>query len=373
MNQNSQSLSLLFLSTPVGALGTGEGGGVELTIKNLAQDLRHTQHQVTILAPTGSNLEKIPIEPIAGNRQIPVQGEGRNAGIYLPPNSVLGNMCDYARQVQSDYDLIINFAYDWLPFYLTPFFNTPIAHFISMGSMSDALDQIMAQTIERFPGTFGVYTKTQAETFPFADACRCLSSGLDLALYEFSSTHEQSLVWLGRIAPEKGLEDAVAAVQQLGIPLKIFGWLQDQEYWQQILSQYPNAPIKYGGFLSTTDLQQEIRRCRALLMTPRWVEAFGNVAIEALACGVPVISYQRGGPAEIIRDGETGFLVSPDSVEGLVKAINRIDEIDRRACRQQAETEYSLSALRDRFLAWFDQILHPSSVPPNHRGVRGNK
>lgn len=357
MTQPNQPLSLLFLSTSVGALGTGEGGGVELTIKNLAQDLLHTHHHVRILAPTESHLDGIPISPIAGNRQTPAQGEGRDAPIQLPANSFLANMCEYAYQVQSDYDLIVNFAFDWLPFYLTPFFQTPIAHFISMGSMSEALDEIMAKTAVRYPKTIGVYTRTQAETFPFADTCRCLSSGLDLSLYEFSTLANDSLVWLGRITPEKGLEDAVAAVQQVGIPLKIFGWLQDQDYWENILSQYPNAPIEYGGFLSTIELQREIRQCRGLLMTPRWVEAFGNVAIEALACGVPVISYRRGGPAEIIRDGKTGFLVEPDSVAGLVEAINRLEELDRAACRQQAEEEYSLSALRDRFLAWFDEIL----------------
>jgi len=358
MTSRSNRLSLLFLSTPVGVLGTGEGGGVELTIKNLAQDFRQTQHHVNIIAPTGSYLDEIPIQPIPGNLQIPAQGDGRDASISVPANSVLANMCDYARQVQSDYDLIVNFAFDWLPFYLTPFFSTPIAHFISMGSMNDALDEMMAQTATRFPGTLGVYTQTQAETFPFPEACRCLSSGVDLSLYEFSADTDGSLAWLGRIAPEKGLEDAIAAVEQLGMPLKIFGWLQDKAYWQHILEKYPRAPIEYGGFLSTTELQREIRHCQGLLMTPRWVEAFGNVAIEALACGVPVIAYRRGGPAEIVRDGKTGFLVEPDHVEGLVQAVNRIAEIDRWACRQQAEQEYSLSALRDRFLAWFYDILN---------------
>jgi UDP-glucose:tetrahydrobiopterin glucosyltransferase len=95
-------------------------------------------------------------------------------------------------------------------------------------------------------------------------------------------------------------------------------------------------------------------------MTPRWVEAFGNVAIEALACGVPVIAYARGGPAEIVKDGETGFLVKPDSVTGLIEAINRIDEIKRDRCRQQAESEYSLTALGDRFEVWFTKILKSS-------------
>ena len=62
-------------------------------------------------------------------------------------------------------------------------------------------------------------------------------------------------------------------------------------------------------------------------MTPRWVEAFGNVVIESLACGVPVIAYDRGGPSEIIEDGKTGWLVEPDSVSGLVEAMAKLDKI----------------------------------------------
>lgn len=133
--------------------------------------------------------------------------------------------------------------------------------------------------------------------------------------------------------------------------------MQDEDYWQKICADWPEAPVEYLGFLTTTQMQEQVRQCRALLMTPRWVEAFGNVAIEALACGVPVIAYKRGGPAEIVRDGLTGFLVEPDSVNGLVGAIARLDQIDRSACRRQAEVEYSLGALGDRFEHWFKSIL----------------
>ena len=87
-------------------------------------------------------------------------------------------------------------------------------------------------------------------------------------------------------------------------------------------------------------------------MTPRWVEAFGNVAVEAMACGVPVIAYRRGGPAEIVVDGVTGFLVEPDDVDGLAAAIGRIGEIDRSACRRQAEANFSVEALAARIDAW---------------------
>ncbi|MDJ0649280.1 MAG: glycosyltransferase family 4 protein [Xenococcaceae cyanobacterium MO_188.B19] len=350
-------LKLLFISTPVGALGTGQGGGVELTIQNLAQELQKRGYVIEVVAPAGSVLQDIPVTGIPGNLQIAVQTQGRDIPTCLPSDSVLANMLDYCRQVQHKYDLIVNFAFDWLPFYLTPFFHCPIAHFISMGSMSVALDEIMSQIATNYPQNIGVYTKSQADTFPFADKCKILSSAIDLSLYKFSPHPEKSLAWLGRIAPEKALEDAVAAVNVTGTPLKIYGKIQDPDYWQQIQQDFPNAPIEYKGFLGTNELQQELGKCRALLMTPRWIEAFGNVAIEALACGVPVIAYARGGPKEIVKDGVTGFLVEPDSIEGLVTAINQIDLINRYNCRQQAEVEYSLTSLGDRFCAWFNQIL----------------
>ena len=350
-------LKILFLSTSVGSLGSGQGGGVELTVQNLAQELRRRGHQLEVIAPDGSWLTNVPVTTIKGNLQIPVQTQSRDVPVCLPDNSVLANMWSYARQVQHQYDLLVNFAFDWLPFYLTPFFETSIAHFISMGSMTKASDLIMEQIIKQYPGTFGVYTQSQADTFSFAQECQILGSAIDLSLYQFNPNPQASLAWLGRIAPEKALEDAVEAVNITGIPLKIFGRIENQEYWQEILNNFPNAPIEYQGFLATEKLQQELGKCRALLMTPRWIEAFGNVAIEALACGVPVIAYRRGGPTEIVKQGQTGFLVEPDNVTGLVAAINKIGQIDRQVCRQQAETEYSLEALGDRFEAWFTSLI----------------
>jgi UDP-glucose:tetrahydrobiopterin glucosyltransferase len=184
-----------------------------------------------------------------------------------------------------------------------------------------------------------------------------LGNGLDLSLYQFCDEPADYLGWVGRIAPEKGLEDAIAAVTRVGTPLRVWGAMPDVEYWESILQKYPGAPVQYEGFLPTEQLQRALGRCRALLMTPHWVEAFGNVAIEALACGVPVIAYRRGGPAEIVQDGKTGWLVEPDSVAGLVGAIAKVNQLNRRDCRQQAEAEYSLAAMGDRVERWFCDIL----------------
>jgi UDP-glucose:tetrahydrobiopterin glucosyltransferase len=348
---------LLFMSTPVGVLGSGIGGGVELTLLNIAKAMAQRGHTIEIVAPNGSIINRFPIKEIEGELQILGQNQARKSLIIMPQNSVLANMWDYARQVQANYDVIVNFAYDWLPLYLTPFFYTPIAHVISMGSLTDFMDQILEQVANNFPGTIGVHSQAQAATFSFAGQCNCLLNGLDLSIYQFSNKPNSTLAWIGRISPEKGLEDAVAAAKITGMTLKIFGLKQDETYWEKICQQYPDAPVEYMGFLPTNELQKRLSQCQALLVTPRWIEAFGNVAIEALACGVPLIAYRRGGLREIIEDGKTGFLVEPDSVQGLVEAIHRLQEVDRQVCRQQAEIKYSLEAMGDRVEQWLQNIL----------------
>lgn len=354
---HENGMKLLFLSTPVGPLGSGQGGGVELTVRCLAAELQRRGHELLVLAPAESQLPGVPIEAIAGQLQIPAQTQSRDEPVVLPADSALANMWARARVLAPQFDLTVNFAFDWLPFYLTSFFPGPIAHFISMGSLNEALDRMAGEVAQSFPGTLGVYTQVQAKTFPFAAACQCLGSGIDLAQYQFNPNPEPALAWLGRIAPEKALEDAAAAATAAGLPLRVYGKLQDRTYWERICQDYPAVAENYGGFLDTATLQAALGRCQGLLMTPRWVEAFGNVAIEALACGVPVIAYRRGGPAEIVRDGETGFLVEPDDVAGLTAAIARLGELDRAACRRQADREYSLHAFGDRFENWFTKIL----------------
>lgn len=351
------SRRLLFVSTPVGPLGSGLGGGVELTLLNLTQGMRDRGHQITVLAPDGSSLGDAAIVTVPGQLQPTAHTQGRSAPVVLPADSALGAMWRYARQHQAEFDLIVNLAYDWLPFYLTEFFSTPVAHFVTMGSLSDAMDEAIGQVDQQFSGRLGAYTHTQAETFGVADAFEILSSAIDLELYDFCHSPGDALAWMGRISPEKGLEDALEAAAIAQAPLKILGKLEDADYWQSLCDRFPQAADCYLGFLPTRELQQVLRQCRALVMTPRWVEAFGNVAIEALACGVPVIAYARGGPAEIVQSGKTGWLVPPDDVKGLVDAIAKIDHLDRHACRRQAETEYSLSALSVRFEQWFESII----------------
>ena len=172
---------------------------------------------------------------------------------------------------------------------------------------------------------------------------------------------------IGRISPEKGLEDVAELSARSGWPVKVWGMMQDPDYWQWVCDEHPAARLEYCGFLATDDLQAAIGRCTAVVMTPKWVEAFGNVAIEAMATGVPVIAYDRGGPAEIVVDGRTGFVVPADDVDALVGAVERIDTIDRLECRRHVEEQFSTDALARRVDEWLQEVVAVSQRAPAYR------
>jgi UDP-glucose:tetrahydrobiopterin glucosyltransferase len=353
-------MKLLFVFSPIfpflqnPSIGVG---GVELNLCNIAQEMIRRKHQLQIVSPAGSTDRLLPIKEVEGELQACVPETKYPDPAIIPNNAVLANMWDYARQVQHDYDLILNFSHEWLPLYLSPFFSCPVLHYVCIGASIVVIDRQIAKVAHLCPGTLGAHTKTQAATYSVPESFRILGGAVDVTKYEFCPEPGESFAWAGRITRNKGLEDAVAAANATGMNLKVFGLMQDREYWEQIRQDYPNAPVEYMGFLPTEKFKTELGNCRALLMTHKWVEALGRVALEALACGVPIISYRRGGPEEIVIDGKTGWLVEPDSLEDLIAAMKRIDKIDRSLCRGRAEMEYSLPALGDRLEQWFQDVL----------------
>lgn len=97
-----------------------------------------------------------------------------------------------------------------------------------------------------------------------------------------------------------------------------------------------------------------------MLNTPKWNEAYGNVVVEAMACGVPVVAYARGGPGELIVPGVTGLLVPPDDVAALTLAARGAAGLDRSACRRWVERHASREAFARRIEDWVQGGLRPA-------------
>lgn len=354
-------LSVLVASTPVGPIGSGIGGGVELTLRNLVDGLMGRGHRVEVVAPSGS----IPLghvtHGVPGALQPSGQHQPRDAAPVLPPDSVLINMWDFVAQHHRHHDVVVNLAYDVLPFERGRTLGTAVAHLVSMGSLSDAMDAAILRALDEAPSGVAMHSRAQARTFAGGQAATIVGSGVRMSDYRFvdSADADGRLGFVGRIAPEKGIADAVGVAALAGRHLVVWGLMQDESCWRDAIAAHPGARVTYGGFLDTAGLQAALGPCAGLLVTPKWEEAFGNVVIEALACGVPVVAYDRGGPAEIVEHGRTGFVVPPDDPVAMAGAVSRLGEISRRECRSRAEAHHSVEAFAERLEAWLVRAARP--------------
>ena len=358
-------MNLLVVATALGPVGSGRGGGVELTLAGLVAGLLQRGHQITVLAAEGSHFpadcDAVVLWTCGGAPQPSVQHQGHDAPITMPAHGLLARF--WRRVLQeapaAGFDAVINLGYDWLPFWLTPTTALPLFHLVSMGSVNAAMDEVIASVAAWDQRRLAFHTAAQAADFALPQRPVLLGNGFDLSAYHFCAEPEPLLGWVGRVAPEKGLEDAAAAAARCGLPLAVWGLAEDEAYAAAVQASVPAGTLQWRGFLPTAQLQEELGRCQALLNTPKWNEAYGNVVVEAMACGVPVVAYRRGGPGELVQPGVNGVLVPADDVEALADAVPQAQQLDRRGCRQWVEAHASRAVLAERVEAWLEQALKP--------------
>ena len=354
-------MRITIISTPIGYLGSGKGGGVELTLNSLIKGLLKRGHSLKVIAPTESKLsdefKSVELICVKGEKQISWQHKDYYASAETSRDSIVNALTDQALLVSNSSDLVLNLSYDLLPILKTLEAEIPFAHLISMGNESFAISNQIEKVYSKYPQNFAFHTKIQASDYPFIKKPIILGNGFELSDYTFSDKKKGPLGWVGRVSPEKGLEDAVYVANKLQERLNVWGYIEDEKYALMIEELDFANLVSWRGFLSTENLQKELCNCRALINTPKWNEAYGNVVVEALACGVPVVAYKRGGPSEIIENGLTGFLVEPDDKDELTKYLRKIDKLERRNCRDWVENNASLDIFADKVESWLQKII----------------
>jgi glycosyltransferase involved in cell wall biosynthesis len=169
-------------------------------------------------------------------------------------------------------------------------------------------------------------------------------NGIDLALYPFQESVGEELIFLGRIHPDKGVHLAIEVARVSGLSLLIAGIIQDEKYFrEQVEPHLDGEKIRYLGPVGVHGKNELFARARALLHLNTIPERFGLVLAEANAAGVPVIAMDLGSCREVVQDGQTGFLVN--SVDEAVRALGRISEIDRSACRERVLQCFSIETM----------------------------
>jgi len=169
------------------------------------------------------------------------------------------------------------------------------------------------------------------------------------------------LAFLGRVSPEKGLDRAIEIALRSEMRLKIAAKVDrvDQGYFEQKIKPALNNPlIEFIGEIGNSDKQEFLGNAAALLFPIEWPEPFGLVMIEAMACGTPIIAYSNGSVPEVVIPGVSGFLVR--NVPEAVKAVKRIDEIDRLECRRHFELNFSDERMARDYLRLYQKLIHPT-------------
>lgn len=171
--------------------------------------------------------------------------------------------------------------------------------------------------------------------------------GVDLQQFKFSPKPQDFFVHVARITPEKGTHIAALAARQTGSRLKIVGQITQREYFDKKIKPLLNARVQYVGFKHPNQVQKMFAAAKALVLPLQWNEPFGLVMTEAMACGTPVIAYPRGSAPEIVQPGKTGFL--PKNFSELKKAMLKVGTLDRQACRQLVEQNFSVDRMVDDY------------------------
>ncbi len=196
--------------------------------------------------------------------------------------------------------------------------------------------------------------------------------GIRLEKFSFIQKSEQYMLFIGRLVPEKGADDAIKVSQRTGKKLKLaFNLDQDNGHYYdlQIKPYLGHNGVEHLGMLKSPRREEVMGRAKCLLFPIKWEEPFGMVMIEAMACGTPVIAYSRGSVPEIIKDGVTGFVVNESyehkrgdyiikktGVDGLIEAAEKIYKMPqdqylqlRKNCRRLVEEKFTVEKMVENY------------------------
>ncbi len=195
-----------------------------------------------------------------------------------------------------------------------------------------------------------------ADRHPDLRYAATIHHGIPIDDFPFDPIGSDDLLFFGRIHPDKGPAEAIAAAHASSRPLHMYGIVQDTAYHErEVAPTHDGVTVSYHGVVGGETRVRALGSARALLHLVNFDEPFGLSVIEAMACGTPVIATRRGSMPELIEDGVTGFLV--DSVDEAVKAIGRIDEIDRAVVRRAIVERFTVDRMADAYLDLYHQIL----------------
>jgi UDP-glucose:tetrahydrobiopterin glucosyltransferase len=338
-------------------------GGSQALVAELARGLTRRGHAVTLFAREGSLVPDIAIETVAVPESVqpaqfagPLRERPHDDGFFAQANIFL-NLFMHLRRRQEEFELIHAHAFDWPSFICSALVHTlPVAHTIHLPAVSPEINEGL-RVLHQQGHPLTLITVSHACARAYADYTPCdavVYNGLDVAALPFGDpvAVDAPLLFVGRITPEKGVEAAIEIAEMTGQRLLIAGGVYDRSYYEmRIVPRLREAQgrVTYLGQLAHSELWRLMSGARGLLFPIEWDEPFGLTMVEAMATGTPVIAYKRGAAEEIVRHGETGFLVTPGAREEAAAYVEKLSQISREACRFHVEQQFSFEHMLDAY------------------------
>lgn len=321
-------------------------GGIERIVFLLAKEYQNMGHQVTLLAGPGSHCAGSTIH--YGNNNL-----NRSKREKLRDISFVWN---YLFRNQKKFGLIHNFG---RLVYLLPVLHTRV---IKIMSYQRAITARNINLITRLPNK-NLHFTACSDSCKFTDNQRgswhTIYNAVEFSQYQAKEKYDSSaaLMFLGRLDKVKGAHTAIQAAKDCGHKLWVAGNIPEGgvnlDYYNTcIASQLDGDQIIYLGELNDEQKNYYLGKSKGLMFPIDWEEPFGIVMIEAMACGTPVIAFDKGSVREVIAEGKTGFIIKPGS--SMLEAIKQLSTVDRMTCRDIAQSRFDIRIIARQYL----QLAH---------------
>ncbi len=323
-------------------------GGTERVVANLCDALVQLGHEVTLFAAADARTDA---------KLVAV----RDCAIRLDPAPFKSDVAAHLSMLHEvrrrawQFD-ILHFHIDLLHF---PVFEHQAHRTVT--TLHGRLDLTDLENAYRHWPQFGLVSISdhQRTPLPFVNWLATVPHGLPEHQFAFRARPQPGyLAFIGRISPEKRPDVAISIARRAGIPLKIAAKVDnvDRDYFETRIAPLLNDPmIDYIGEIGDDQKSEFLGNARALLFPIDWPEPFGLVMIEAMACGTPVIAWNRGSVPEVIDHGVTGYIV--DSEEEALAALSNIELIDRRTVREVFERRFAARTMARSYVDLYARLL----------------
>lgn len=328
-------------------------GGTERVVHVLTEELVNRGHEVTLFATGDSrtNARLISVYPRGLRESFPNSLDKRNTYTHLHLSMVY--------KMQDSFDVIHDHT-GVMGAIFASFSKTPVVRTLHT-AINNVDRDIYAYLYEQF---LVPISESQKKTAPGLGYTEVVYNGLDFTGYPFTQSYQDYLLYVGRIAPQKGVHFAIETAQKTNLPLIIAAKYEEalhKDYFANKIKPHLKGKIQWVGEVNEKIRNELFSHALASLHPVTWPEPFGLTLIEAMRCGSPVIAFNKGSIPEVVKNNKTGYVVN--SVDEMVSAVAKLHKIDRRNCYQHAVKHFTAKQMTDGYEAIYNRAINTHRTP----------